>query len=152
MRRRHALIATFGATAPPFAAAVLFASGLFGSDPDDNSWTHAVPGLIVLAIPATCLLWLLYRRLGQVQASSPELGRVASFATTFAGLPWLLLVAASLYNAPYTQAPLVLFVLPPLFLAIWLCLFFGGWLQWRMLRPNSAFKPTLLRSADPDGR
>ena len=152
MRNGHALIATFGATAPPFVAAVVLGSGLFGSDPNDNAWTHSVPGLIALAIPATCLLWLLYRRLGQVQIASPELGRVASFATTFAGLPWLLLVAAGLYSAPYTQIPLVLLVLLPLFVVIWLCLFFGGWLQWRMLRPNSAFKPTLLRSADPGGR
>ncbi len=152
MRTSHALIATLGAVVPPLVAAVLFASGLFGSDPADNAWTHSIPGLAVLATPATIVLWFLYRRLGQVQASGLSLGRVASFAITFAGLPCLLLAVVGLYSAPYTQAPVVLLALVPAFIAIWLCLFFGGWLQWRMLRPNSAFKPTLLRSADPGGR
>ena len=150
-RPTNASIATIAALALPLVATFLLASGLFGSGSDNNGWVRSLPGAAILSVPAIAVLWLLYRRLGQVQASSPSLGRVVSFSITFAGMFWLFAVAVGLYAAPYSQALAFLLASLLVFLEAFLCLFIGGWVQWLTLRPNSSFKPNPPRhTPNPD--
>ena len=142
-----ALRATVAALLPPAIAVGLIAGGVFGyGDPEADGWIRALPGVAVLTVPAVVILWLLYRRLGQIQLTGASLGRAISFSTTLAVPPALTILIVGFYMAPYRELPTVLLSAAQILLATWSCLFLGAWLQWRKLRPNNSFKPKPLRS------
>ena len=145
----HAGIATLLALAPSGVLGAAELLGFFIAAPSraDNALVRSAPGVVLVGLLLSFLLWLAYRRLAAQQRLDPSLGRARRFASQMGWpLPAILFVAL-FWASPYSHLPSILIGSVSLLAFIWLSLFLGAFVQWRWLRPNNSSKPTPLRGA-----